>query len=123
MSEICGYIIGLAAILSSGMPQGSVLSLTIFNLFLNRLVVSLPAEKCIAYADNVLPVTTGSTLSEVIKSIQSLRNSVLNWSASHCVFFSQHQLMFFHTHKPICPEKAVFNYSLIIGTSALRSRC
>ena len=58
--------------LSSGVLQGSILGPLIFNLFLNRLLVSLPADNCIAYADDVTLVTNGSISSEAIQSIQLL---------------------------------------------------
>ena len=51
--------------LSSGVLQKSVFSPSIFNLFLNQLLISLPADEYVAYADDVTLVTISSTSSEV----------------------------------------------------------
>ena len=105
-------------LLSSGVSQGSILGSLIFNLLFNRLLVSLPADNYIAYADDVTLVTNGSTSSEAIQLMQLFLNCISNWSASYCLSINTNKC-FSMLISPYVRKKAVFNNPLIIGTSVL----
>lgn len=75
--------------LQNGVPQGSVLSPTLFNLAINDIVNEVqPPVKCALFADDF---TIFLSCSDLIKGQQTLQNTVdrlQNWSALNGIKFS-----------------------------------
>jgi ribonuclease HI len=66
---------------SCGVPQGSVLSPTLFTLFINDIFESVPAAVCTSlYADDGALWITARTLQEALTEMQAALDSVTEWS-------------------------------------------
>ena len=68
-----------------GDPQGSVLGPKIFVIFLNQLLKTLKTDNFVAYADDIALTTYGSSPDLALQSMQSLLNTVNEWSNWHCL--------------------------------------
>ena len=68
-----------------GVPQGSVLGPKIFVIFLNQLLKTLNTDNFVAYADDITLTTYGSSPDLALQSMQSLLNTVNEWSNRHCL--------------------------------------
>ena len=65
----------------SGVPQGSVLSPTLFLLFINDLLDGVPADvETSLYADDAALWVNANTIEECHNKLQRALNSITNWS-------------------------------------------
>lgn len=72
-----------------GVPQGCVLSTTLFLLAINNVVATLPAGvRSSLYVDDFTVYTSGSSVSELHSLIQSAVSSASSWATSHGFLFS-----------------------------------
>lgn len=69
--------------ITRGVPQGSVLGPTLFNLFLNDITCLTLNSKLLLYADDVVLYKTGAHLEEIKAGIQSDLNLIDNWSTDN----------------------------------------
>ena len=65
---------------TAGIPEGSSFGPQLFNIFINDLLCTLPADGCIAYADDITLIGKGSSPEDARKSLQSLIDIVTAWS-------------------------------------------
>ena len=70
---------------SSGIPQSSVFAPQLYNIYVNDLLLQLPAEVCVAYADDITPIGTDKTAKNARNAVQQLVNIVANWSHTYCL--------------------------------------
>ena len=75
-----GGFLSSPATLMHGVPQGSVLGPTIFNIFINGLLNSLPSNSSIAYADDVTLISQGDNGINASNNMQMLLNILCSWS-------------------------------------------
>ena len=66
--------------ITTGVVEGSLLSPTLFNLYINSLLYSLPAECVIAYADDVTLVCPHKNLWGALEEMQMLLELVCKWA-------------------------------------------
>ena len=66
-----------------GVPEGSILGPHLFNIYIDSLLRSLPADSVVAYADDVTLVSHCASPVECISSMQGLLNIVNFWSCTN----------------------------------------
>ena len=72
---------------SSGVPEGSVISPVMFLIYINDLLTSLPYN-CVAYADDVTLVAYDDSEAEAVTSLQGLVDIISTWFANNCLRLS-----------------------------------
>ena len=84
-----GSYISSAYIQEEGIPQGSVLSPTLFNVAINGLLNQVPVGvHGLAFADDYAVICSGSTAVEVCRKIQSAINAATAWASTRGFKFS-----------------------------------
>ena len=72
-----------------GIPQGSVLSVTLFSIAINSLMETIPVGvQASLYADDFALYCSGSSALEACRKIQVGINSATNWATKHGFRFS-----------------------------------
>ena len=86
----CNNLMSLFVNVSTGIPQGSILAPSAFLLFINDLPMYV--KNCSLYADDAMTEATGSTVEEVVSSLQCNINQ-LNASKWCTMLIGTHQLI------------------------------
>lgn len=71
--------------ISRGVPQGSVLGPTVFNLFLNDITLLNLNSKILLYADDVVLYLTGDDVCSIIQKVQTDLNKIHELSCNNCL--------------------------------------
>lgn len=79
--------------LSCGVPQGSVLSPLLWNIYYDPLLkMDIPTEsKIVAYADDVAVVTNGTNKENLEKTINRTVKKIINWMNEHKLEIAAHK--------------------------------
>ena len=72
-----------ACAISTGIPQGTVLALTLFSIYLNNLQQLLTPNEVIAYADDVTLISSGSTPQEAVTMAESTIAKIYSWTTAN----------------------------------------
>lgn len=75
-----GNTISLPKRIKCGIPQGSVLGPTLFNLYINDLTTLNLNSKMLIYADDVVLYTSGTCTDTILDKMQSDINQIFEWS-------------------------------------------
>ena len=62
-----------------GVPQGSILGLLLFNIFLCDLFFVMENMDIASYADDNTPLTTGNSIEEVIQKLENAPKTLFQW--------------------------------------------
>ena len=83
-----------------GVPQGSVLSCTLFSVAINDILECIPSgvEGCL-YVDDLLIYCSGRYLSSLERRVQTAINKVNEWATSNGFTFSSSKTASIHFHR------------------------
>ena len=68
-----------------GVPEGSVLGPTVFIVYINDLLLSLPDSSATAYADDITVIASGIIIDRATSHLQDLLNTICTWSARNAL--------------------------------------
>jgi len=94
--------------LLDGIPQGSVLSCTLFLIAINSITTALPASiHSVLYVDDFTIYASGSNTHTIERQLQMGLNSLARWSQQSGLQFSQEKTVSIHVcRKRHCPKMA-----------------
>jgi retron-type reverse transcriptase len=104
--------------ISSGVPQGSVASPLLFNIFINPLLQLLSADNAVAYADDITLIAYGASNEAACQALQSQLNIVSNWSHANGLTISPSKCFVMHISAKIKNNFTTVS-PLYIGTTVL----
>ena len=80
-----------------GVPQGSILSVTLFNIKINNIVQSLsPGTECSLYVDDFLICFNAKCMHTIERKLQLCLNKILNWADGNGFKFSETKTVCMH---------------------------
>ena len=83
-----------------GVPQGSVLSCTLFSLAINSITNNLPINtNSTLYVDDLCIYSSSHNLRSLERKIQNAANKLSRWSTQHGFTFSHEKSVVMHFHK------------------------
>ena len=100
-----------AHIQEQGVPQGSVISCTLFSLAINGILASIPQNvNSLLYVDDLILYTTGNYLSGLERRLQVAINNVNTWANNHGFKFSPTKTysILFHRKRKLQPPPQLF---------------
>nr|BDT63038.1 MAG: hypothetical protein [Trachysalambria curvirostris nimavirus] len=100
-----------------GVPQGSILSVTLFAIAINDIVKAVPrAVSCSLYVDDFTLYCSGGSLKDVQNHMQTAVNQVSQWATYHGFKFSPNKSVAMHFRK----RRGNFHPSLFLGANPLQ---
>ena len=76
-------------LITSGVPQGSVLGPSLFVLFVNDLPIVLERCQILMYADDTVLYFTASNAQEISSTLTNQLAKVTDWLVDNCLFIHQ----------------------------------
>lgn len=100
-----------------GVPQGAILSTTLFNIKLNDIVKAiLPGIDCSLYVDDFVIIFSASRLPAVERNLQLCINSILEWTVKNGFTVSPTKTVAMH----FCKKKGCdYDPELFLGSSRI----
>ena len=85
-----------------GVPQGAILSTTLFNIKINDIVNQVdPEVECSLYVDDFVIMYTSPTIDGIERKLQCTINKLEKWTMENGFTFSQNKTVAMH----FCPDK------------------
>ena len=110
--------------LEQGVPQGSVLSCTLFSLAINGILESVPnGVEAILYVDDLLIYCSGTYVPSLERRLQNAINKIESWATSHGFTFSPAKTNCIHFHrkrKSQPPLKLTLNNRIIVNREHIK---
>lgn len=107
-----------ASFIRSGVPQGSILSPLLFNLYVNDLAYSV-SSSIFQYADDTVLVSYASRHSDAIKSLQVSAMETMNWFTANSIDVNTKKTQLICFHNPL--KKVDLTQSLFLHSAACSS--
>ena len=111
-------------LLEQGVPQGSVLSCTLFSLAINGILGIVPnGIEAQLYVDDLLIYCSGTYVQGMERRLQSAVNKVKAWATSHGFTFSTQKTNCIHFHrkrKHQPPLKLTLNNRIIVNRESIK---
>ena len=100
---------------NKGIPQGSVISPTLFNIFLHTIKDSIDYTKLSIYADDIAIWKEGSNVKHMKKQMQLDIDNILSWTKRHDINISQNKtkfMVFKNKNKKVNFQLCLDNYNI-----------
>ena len=82
---------------TNGVPQGSILSVTLFSLKINNIVSCIPADiSCSLYVDDFCIYASGQKMSFIERKLQQYLNKLIKWTDTNGFKFSHQKTQVEH---------------------------
>ena len=101
-----------------GVPQGSVVGPTMFTIYVNDLLLSLPDGCAIAYADDLTITASDSKLDIAVSRLQDLLSVVHCWSEHNALYLNTLKCFVMHIRPSLRGYQAQ-NINIHLGSHAL----
>ena len=95
-----------------GVPQGAILSTTLFNVKLNNIVkVLLPGVECSLYVDDFVIIFRSRTIEAIERKLQLSINQIVEWTLENGFTISANKTVAMH----FCTRRKCYNPTLTLG--------
>ena len=101
-----------------GVPQGSTLGPTIYTVYVNDLLCTLPNGSTIAYADDLNITAASSSVEKASLSLQKLLTTIYSWSAQNALQLNVSQCFVMYVLQSLRGRKQA-NINVRLGTHQL----
>lgn len=116
---VCGET-STSLCLQSGVPQGSILSPLLFNVYVNDMAGYVASSKLFQYADDTVIMSSHLNFDSALDTLQKDAILLMNWFSLNAISInvSKTKLVCFHNpHKTVNITKPLFLHSSLCDTS------
>lgn len=100
--------------ITAGVPQGSILSPLLFNIFVNDLQSVIPVS-LYQYADDTVILTSASNYYDAVTSLQSAATKAMDWFRNNLININVSKTQLICFHNPL--RKVTLDFSLVLHCS------